>query len=272
VDVELALAGRTALVTGASKGIGLAVARALAREGCSTLHLTARGSDDLERRSAELTAETGAACTVHALDIGERGAAKRLAAACPNVDILVNNAGAIPRGDIFVIDEDAWREAWDVKVFGYVNLTREIYRSMRERGSGVICNIVGSAGEAPNSDYIAAGSGNAALIYFTEALGGASLADGVRVLGVNPGPTLTERHIKGARMRATARYGDPERYADTFAELPLKRPAHPEEVGDLVAFLVSDRAAYISGTLVLIDGGLNAQSRRPIKPSNGAAQ
>jgi NAD(P)-dependent dehydrogenase (short-subunit alcohol dehydrogenase family) len=269
--LDLGLSGRSALITGASRGIGYAVARTLAQEGCSTLHLTARDVDELAANARKLEAETGVTCVVHAVDIGERGAAKRLGQLCSDVDILVNNAGAIPRGNILDIDEDAWREAWDVKVFGYVNLTREIYRAMVARGSGVICNVVGSAGEAPNSDYIAAGSGNAALIYFTEALGGASLEHGVRVLGVNPGATLTERHIKGARIRATARYGDPERYADTFEELPRKRPAHPEEVGSLVAYLVSDHAAYISGTLVLIDGGMNARARRPLKPANAPA-
>ena len=265
--MDLGLAGRSALITGASKGIGYAVARSLAQEGCTILHLTARSADDLAANAQKLAAETGVRCVVHVVDLGEPGAAKRLGEECADVDILVNNAGAIPRGNILAIEEDAWRAAWDVKVFGYVNLTREIYRAMAARGAGVICNVVGSAGAAPNSDYIAAGSGNAALIYFTEALGGASLEHGVRVLGVNPGPTLTERHIKGARIRAAARYGDPERYADTFEELPLRRPAHPEEVGSLVAYLCSDQAAYMSGTLVLIDGGLNSRSRRPLKPS-----
>lgn len=265
--MDLGLDGRSALITGGSRGIGFAIGHRLGVEGCSVIHLAARDGDQLARKARQIETETGTRVVTHVVNLGERGAAERLAGECPDLDILVNNAGDIPRGNIFDVDEDTWREAWDVKLFGFFNLTRSVYREMRERRRGVICNVVGSAGLDPNVDYIAAGSGNAALIYFTEALGGASLADGVRVLGVNPGPTLTERHIRGARIRAQARYGDPDRYADTFRELPLSRPAHPEEVASLVAYLVSEQAAYMSGTLVVIDGGLNARPKRPLRPT-----
>jgi 3-oxoacyl-[acyl-carrier protein] reductase len=263
--VNLGLAGRSALITGASRGIGAAIARELAREGCTPIHLAARDASALAQRVAEIESETNAKAVVHVADLGEQGCAERLADACGPLDILVNNAGDVPRGNLFEVDEESWRAAWDVKVYGYINLSRAVYATMRARGSGVICNIVGSAGEAPNFDYIAAGSGNAALIYFTKALGGASLMDGIRVVGINPGSTNTERHIKGARQRAERAFGDPERYRETFAELPLGRPAHPEEVASLAAYLVSEQAAYISGTLVIIDGGVNSLPRRPVR-------
>jgi hypothetical protein len=254
--MDLNLAGRSVLITGASKGIGAAAARAFAAEGCGAIHLAARDQAALTARAAELQRDFGAKVSVHALDLAKPASQRALAAAAGEIDILVNNAGAIPRGTLLEIDEARWRDAWDLKVFGYINLTREIYRMMSARRRGVIVNVVGMAGERPDATYIAAGSGNAALIYFTEALGGASLKDGVRVLGVNPGPVLTDRYIGGAERRAQARFGDSSRWRELLTTLPLGRPAEPEEVASLVAYLASDQASYLSGVLVRIDGGL----------------
>jgi hypothetical protein len=254
--MDLHLAGRSALITGGSRGIGLAAGRALAAEGCTPIVLVARDAEKLDVVAREIATETGANVLTHAMDLRSPGASDALVRAFPAIDILINNAGSIPRGGILDVEEPAWREAWDGKVFGYINLTRAYYRVMRERRSGVILNVVGVAGESPNANYIAAGTGNAALIYFTEALGGVSIADGVRVLGVNPGPTLTDRYIAGAKKRAMTFFGAEERYAETFEQLPLGRPARPDEVASLIAYLVSDRAEYVSGTLVRFDAGL----------------
>ena len=254
--MDLGLVGRSALITGGSKGIGYAVARALAAEGCARIHLAARNAKALAERASEIEGDSGAKVIVHALDLVRTEDVLALAEACAGVDILVNNAGAIPRGTLLEIDDATWRSAWDLKVFGYINLTREIYRQMSGRGEGVIVNVVGMAGERPDANYIAAGSGNAALIYFTEALGGASIADGVRVLGVNPGPVMTDRFIGGAHMRAQRSLGDAARWRELLRPLPLGRPAEPEEVASLVAFLASPLASYLSGVMVRIDGGL----------------
>ena len=257
--MDLALKGRSALVTGSSKGIGSAVASTLAAEGCSPIHLAARDEAMLAARAEEISRVHGVDAVVHALDLSRSENIRMLGRACADIDILVNNAGAIPRGNILQVDEATWREAWDLKVFGYINLTREIFAAMSERGSGVIVNIVGSAGEQRNANYIAAGTGNAALIYFTEALGGDSLRNGVRVVGVNPGPVLTDRYIGGARLRAANRLGDESRWRELLDDLPLGRPAEPAEVASMVAFLASDRASYMSGVMVRIDAGLNVQ-------------
>ena len=257
--MDLGLKGRSVLVTGSSKGIGLAIARALAAEGCSPIHLNARSRTDLEQRAAEIETDFGVKVIIHSTDLSDANGLAVLSAVCSEVDILVNNAGAIPRGSVLEIDEASWREAWDVKVFGYINLTRAALGAMLKRGSGVILNIVGNAGERPNAAYVAAGAGNAALIYFTEAIGGRSLDEGVRVLGLNPGPVATERFITGARGRAGEVFGDPERWRETLSELPLGRPATPEEVASLATYLVSDQAGYISGSMVRIDGGLNSR-------------
>jgi hypothetical protein len=258
--VDLELANRSVMITGGSRGIGGAIARALASEGCSPIHLVAREAERLAASASELAARYGVRVMTHAVDLAERGATDRLATIGGDLDILVNSAGAIPRGTLFEVDEAAWRTSWDVKVYSCIALCRLIYASMRSRGHGVIINVVGNAGERPDASYIAAGSANAALIYFTEALGGESLRDGVRVLGVNPGAVLTDRFIAGARRRAERRLGDPERWRETLGELPRGRPAYPEEVASVVAFLASERAAYLSGVLVRVDGG---HSRRP---------
>lgn len=250
--MELGLRGRRALVTGGSKGIGRAVAECLAAEGCA-LHLAARTAADLEAVGEALRRQHNAEVTLHAADLGQSGAAEDLARRCGALDILVNNAGAIPGGSLSQIDEATWRKAWDLKVFGYINLTRAVYAAMKERGAGVIVNIIGVAGERPSATYVAGGSGNAALMAFTRALGGASAEDGIRVLGVNPGFIATERLTQIADSFGV------EAWDRFVAGLPFGRTGRSEEVADLVAFLVSDRASYINGTIVTIDGGMAAR-------------
>lgn len=258
--MNLDLSGRTALVTGGSKGIGLAVAKALAAEGCR-LHLAARNPADLERAAAAIRQAHGVEVRVHASDLSQAAAAEALAEASEGVDILVNNAGAIPGGALDAIDDATWRRSWDLKVFGYVALTRAVYASMRARRRGVIVNVIGVAGQTPVASYISGSAANAALMMFTRALGGVSLDDGVRVVGVNPGPVATDRMVTLMRTRAASDLGDAERWPELLSRLPGGRPAKPEEVADLVAFLASDRAAYITGTVVTIDGGLSARGR-----------
>jgi len=257
--MDLQLKGKSVLVTGGSKGIGLAVARAFAAEGCS-LHLAAREQAPLSAAAQEVSKANAVGVTHHAIDLGRQGSAITLARACPDVDILVNNAGAIPGGDLDAIDETRWREAWDLKVFGYINLTREFYRRMRERGSGVIVNVIGLAGERMDAGYIAGSAGNASLMAFTRAAGSTSLDSGVRIVGVNPGAVRTERLIRLFKTRAERLLGDVARWEELFEKLPMKRAAQPEEVADLVVFLASARASYVSGTIVTIDGGVAARA------------
>jgi len=175
----------------------------------------------------------------------------------PQVDALINNAGAVRGGEIDDIDDDAWRAGWELKVFGYINLSRLCYGAMKARGAGgVIVNVIGLAGERPNAKVVALSSGNAALIALTRALGGRAPDFGLRVLGVNPGPTETERAVTLFRRQARDRFGDPERWRELVTDLPFGRPAKPEEVADVVVFLASDRAAYVSGSVLNVDGGL----------------
>jgi NAD(P)-dependent dehydrogenase (short-subunit alcohol dehydrogenase family) len=195
-----------------------------------------------------------------AIDLSQRGAAEALADWAGELDILVNNAGAIPGGDLLKVDEDTWRRAWDLKMFGYVNLTRQVYARMKARRSGVIVNINGSAGEKMDAAYIAGSTANAGLMAFTRALGGASHADGIRVVGINPGPISTERLISLYQQRAETLLGERSRYQELFQNLSFGRPGTAEEVANAALFLASERSAYTSGCILTIDGGLAARS------------
>jgi 3-oxoacyl-[acyl-carrier protein] reductase len=252
--MDLGLHGRKALVTGASKGIGRACAEVLAEEGCDVV-LVSRTAADLETARTEIIAKHNVGVRVFPLDLSDSHNVDRLAGECADTEILVNNAGAIPGGNIDAIDEARWRAAWDLKVFGYINMTRRFYALMRERKAGVIINILGAAGENPDFDYIAGSSGNASLMAFTRATGGTAPRDGLRVIGINPGPVMTERLISLMRTRAQDRFGDAERWIELMQPLAFGRAAKPEEIAWMAAFLASDRSAYTTGSIVTIDGG-----------------
>ncbi len=254
--MDLNLVGRTALVTGASRGIGRAVAQTLAAEGCN-LHLAARSESGLRDVAAEIGRLHDVEIVVHPCDLSGSEAVAALGKACADVDILVNNAGDIPTGSLESIDVETWRSCWDLKVYGYVELTRAILPNMKARESGVVVNVIGAAGETPNPNYIAGCMGNAALMMFTQCLGGDSIGRGVRVVGVNPGPTMSDRHFAHVRERAERKFGDAERWAELEAGLPSGRSSTVEEIADAVAFLASDRASHITGTTLLVDGGVH---------------
>ncbi len=257
--MDLGLRGKKALVTGASKGIGRACAEALAEEGCDVV-LVARTAADLDVARAAIVAKHNVGVQAFPLDLSDSKNVDKLAAECADTEILVNNAGAIPGGNIDTVDEPRWREAWDLKVFGYINMTRRFYALMRERKQGVIVNILGAAGQNPDFDYIAGSSGNASLMAFTRAMGGTSPRDGLRVVGVNPGPVLTERLVTLTRQRAQLRLGDPERWQELMQGHAFGRAAKPEEIASMVAFLASEKSGYTTGTIITIDGG--GSSRR----------
>ena len=252
--MELGLNGKTVLITGASKGIGLACARAFAKEGAN-LHLASRDAGRLEEAKAEIANIAKVSVTLHSCDLSKPGAAKSLAAACGPLDVLVNNAGAIPGGSIESIDEARWRDAWDLKVFGYINLTREVLPAMYQAKSGVVVNVIGMAGVRPSYDYICGAVGNAALNAFTKGVGAGSVNHGVRVLGVNPAATRTDRIITLTKARAKTTFGDESRWEELLGNLPFGRPAEPEEVADTVLYCASSRATYLSGVMIDIEAG-----------------
>lgn len=252
--MDLGLSGRRILITGASKGIGRATAEAFVEEGAAVT-LVARASPELEAAAADLSGLSQASVTVLPADLREPGDLARVAAALGDIDVLVNNAGDIPRGDILAIEDATWRHAWELKVMGYVSLSRSAFAAMKARGSGVIINIIGAGGERPEFNYIAGGAGNAALMAFTRALGSKSLNHGVRVVGINPGPVETERLRQMARGIAKSRFGSEDRMDEVLAAFAGGRAARPREIADMAAFLASDRSGYTTGSIVTIDGG-----------------
>src|SRR5437016_2794577 len=257
--MDLGLRGRKALVTGASKGIGRACAEVLAEEGCDIV-LVSRTAADLEAVRAKIAGEHNVAVRYYALDLADSRNVDKLATECADTDLLVNNAGAIPGGNIAEIDEKCWRQAWDLKVFGYINMTRRFYALMAARKKGVIVNVLGAAGENPDFDYVAGSSGNASPMAFTRAMGGTAPRDGLRVVGINPGPVMTDRLGTLMHTRAHTQFGDAERWTEYMKPLAFGRAAKPEEIGWMAAFLASDRSAYTTGSIITIDGG--GSSRR----------
>ena len=256
--MDLKLKGRRVLVTGGSKGIGRACAAAFVEEG-ATVMIAARDPNTLATAAEAIGGDT----RFRATDLSVRGEAEKLADWAGDIDILVNNAGAIPGGDLQKVDEETWRKAWDLKVFGYINLTRAVYARMKARhasagtreATGVIVNVLGAAGERLNPAYITGTTGNAGLYAFTRALGGSSPADGIRVLGLSPGPVETERLTSLNKQIAATKFGDPSRYRDLFKEMSFGRPATPEEIAAAVVFLASPLSAYTTGCVLTVDGG-----------------
>ena len=257
--MDLNLKGKRALVTGGSKGIGKACAQVLAEEGCSVM-IASRDGAALEAAAKDIEAKTGAEVKWKAADLSQRGVSEDLAKWAGDLDVLVNNAGAIPGGDLLKVDEETWRRAWDLKVFGYINLTRAVYAQMKTRKKGAIINVLGNAGEKLNAAYIAGTTGNAGLMAFTRALGGASTVDGIRVVGVSPGPVATDRLLKLYKQMAATKLGDESRYEELFEGMAFNRPATSEEIAWTVAFAASDRSSYTTGIYITIDGGLAARS------------
>jgi NAD(P)-dependent dehydrogenase (short-subunit alcohol dehydrogenase family) len=250
--MNLHLSGKTVMITGGSKGIGAACARSYAAEG-SHLILVSRNADQLHATAQAITAQHAVQVRTLALDLRKPEDFAQAAQAAREVDILVNNAGDIPAGSVVKLDEATWRHAWELKVFGYINLCREAFSAMSEaRRGGVIVNVIGLAAERATFDYICGSSANAALTMFTKGLGSDSHKHGVRVVGVHPPSTRTDRIEKVLRTAAEQRYGDATQTERLISEGIFTRPIDAEQVGDMVVYLSSPRANQISGVVMAL--------------------
>jgi NAD(P)-dependent dehydrogenase (short-subunit alcohol dehydrogenase family) len=253
--MELNLRGKTALVTGASKGIGRAIADLLAEEGAN-LVLLARTKADLDQAAGEIRGRRNVRVETEIADLSQTPEVERVGDKWKGVDILINNAGSIPSAGLLDLDSQTWRKAWDLKVYGFIDLTRIVYRAMVGRKAGVIVNVIGGAAHNPRPSYIAGAAGNAALDAFTIALGRESQAHNVRVVGVHPGSTATPRQWERLKPIAKEKLGDAERWKELFPPQPFGRPSEPEEVANLVVFAASDRASHTSGVVFSMTNGI----------------
>jgi 3-oxoacyl-[acyl-carrier protein] reductase len=258
--MDLHLDGKTALVTGGSKGIGRAVARALAAEGVRVM-ICARDPATLGQAARAIEAETGRAVLTAPADLGRLEEVDRVAALAVErlgrLDILVNNAGAIKGGDFLATPDHEWLDGWSLKLLGYVRMARAVLPGMQRQGGGRIVNVVGAAARNPTPTYMMGGTANAALINFTKALADLGAPWNILVTAVSPGPVRTERWDTLQRQQAAAAGKDLATFEKEMSgRFPLGRIALPEEVADLVCFLASGRATFLTGIAITIDGGI----------------
>lgn len=250
--MDLRLQGKRVLITGGSKGIGIACAKVFLEEGCSVV-LVARDAARLKEAAATLASPN--AVTMCPADLSLAAERDRVAALHPEIDVLVNNAGAIPAGGLLDLSMETWEAAWALKVMGYIHLTQLYLARMKARGEGAIVNIIGAAGRSPRYNYVCGATGNAALMAFTGAVGGKSSEWGVRVFGINPSQTRTDRIIGLSKTKAKDAFGDETRWQEMLTGLPFNRLIEPEEIARSAAFLASPACGYVSGAVLDVDGG-----------------
>jgi 3-oxoacyl-[acyl-carrier protein] reductase len=257
--MDLNLGGKVALVTGGSRGIGAAIAQELAREGVQVC-LAARDRARLDDVAASIASISGSNRTaVVACDLREPDAAKAAVDAAVNafgrLDILVNNAGATKRADFFTLTEEDWQDGFALKFHGYVRATRAAWPHLRE-SRGCIINIVGVGSRAGSAEFTIGGSVNVALLNFTKAMADIGIKDGVRVNAINPGLIETERFGRNIE-RVSRLHGFDRKQAISFllSSHGTTRVGRPEEIGWLTAYLASDKADFIQGCVIDIDGG-----------------
>jgi dissimilatory sulfite reductase (desulfoviridin) alpha/beta subunit len=198
--MDLGLAGKSVLITGGSKGIGLAAAKSFAAEGCS-VHIVARSAEALASAREEILATRPVDVHCHAVDLRDSAQLLDLARRCEGVDILINNAGDIPGGTIETLDDAAWRHAWELKVFGYVNLTREIFTRMKARKSGTIVNVMGMAAQNPSFEYVCGATANAGLISDIISCPGMDYCSLATARSIPVAQRISERFADGPRAR-----------------------------------------------------------------------
>jgi 3-oxoacyl-[acyl-carrier protein] reductase len=257
--MDLELRGKVALVTGASKGIGKAVALGLAAEG-ARVAVVARDAGMLDKVAAECRDRSRADAAAVAADLSRLDEVERTVAEVKQrlgrVDILVNNAGAIRGGAFLTIPDEQWTHDWNLKLLGYIRMARAVFPLMQAQGGGRICNVVGAAGRNPAPTYLTGGAANAALINFTKGLADLGAPSKILVTAVSPAATRTERWDALIEQQAKASGRSvPDLQAEAEAPYKLGRIATSEDIADMVCFLVSARASFVTGICITVDGG-----------------
>jgi 3-oxoacyl-[acyl-carrier protein] reductase len=257
--VDFGLKGKTALVGGASRGIGRAVAIALAKEGCNVA-ICARTADALEATAEEIRQETGAQVLAQVCDMAEaeqiKSLVKETVALFKRLDIVVNNAGGPPTGTFETLSDEYWQHALDQNLMSAVRTTREALPFLRRSGGGRVINITSVAVKQPIDSLMLSNSARLAVVGMAKTLSRELGPEGITVNNVCPGNIATERLISLIEQRASA-MGATLEQAITVEEgrIPMGFLGQPEDVANLVVFLASDQARYITGTTIQVDGG-----------------
>ena len=254
--MELGLSGKAAIVTGASKGLGRAIARELAGEGANVA-ICSRDAGEIEAAAKELRA-TGRTVYAQAADVTDPAAVtdfvERSAQALGGLDILVNNAGRAHPGTFETLSDADWQADLDVKLFSMIRCSRAALPHLRARGGGRVININAVLGKHPDPAFFATSVNRAACLSFTKALAIELAPDGILVNSVNIGYVETPQweHIHERRAPDLPRE---EFLRRTAADVPLGRFGTPEDVSAVVAFLASERAGYLTGASIDVAGG-----------------
>ena len=251
--MDLGLKGRNVLITGGSKGIGLACARLFRAEG-ARVAITSRSQANLDAAKKAL-----GECHCVAADLTDAAAAAKMVeeveSGFGSIDILVNSAGAAKRTPVAELSPTAWRAAMDAKYFTYIHVIDPLIKKMAARNRGVVINVIGQGGKVPTTTHLGGGAANAALMLATAGLATAYASKGIRVVGLNPGLTATERVAEG--MKADARsqgISEDEALKRAVQRLPMGRLAEAEEIANVVVFAASDKGAFLTGANISMDG------------------
>lgn len=258
--MDLQLAGKTAVITGASQGIGFAVARALAREGVQVV-LCARHAERVAQAAAAIAQESGVAALGVGVDVTVPADIERLVQTVEQrfggADILIDNAGAGSEETIMDAPDERWQHYWELHVMAAVRLARGLVPSMRRRGGGVILHNASICAKQPLPYEPIYNVTKAALAMFSKCLANELIGDNIRVNCINPGLVMTEGWIEPVKQWTAGTDTTWQQYLDNVAKryAPIGRFATPEEVADFFVFLCSPRAAYCVGSTYFIDGG-----------------
>jgi len=256
--MDLGLQGKVVLVTGGSKGIGLACAQAFLKEG-ARVAIASRSQANLGAAVGRLGADPGSLVPI-AVDLVRSEAGRTMVQqaeqALGPIDVLINSAGAAKRYLPEQLDAAAWHAAMDAKFFTYIHAMDAVLPGMAARGRGVVVNVIGMGGKVASPIHLPGGAANAALMLATAGLAQVYGPKGVRVVGINPTATMTDRVKEALRLEARAQgASEDEVLARGQAQVPLRRYALPEDIAGVALFLASERAVYLTGLVVPMDGG-----------------